>query len=76
MVRTSPESLIATPCPARSVPRMDAVIASSGTFARSATTEPSTVSRSNDTSSWVGGRGGSDFNCIGPSGAGTSGGRF
>src|SRR5437879_6541972 len=39
-----------TPLPARSVPRIDAVNASSGTFARSMTTASSAVFKSNATS--------------------------
>ena len=46
MVRTSPSSRITTPLPVRSVPRIDAVNASSGTSARSATTPSSADLRS------------------------------
>src|SRR6267378_1659277 len=54
MVRTRPSSRMTTPLPMRSVPRMPAVNASSGTSARSNTIESSAPSRSNRASSVLG----------------------
>src|SRR5262245_32302934 len=54
MVRTSPSSRMTTPLPMRSVPRMPAVNASSGTSARNSTIESSADSRSNRVCSRLG----------------------
>src|SRR5882762_186422 len=54
MVSTSPSSRMTTPLPIRSVPRIPAVNASSGTSARSSTIESSAASRSKRDSSGLG----------------------
>src|SRR5882672_2711791 len=54
MVSTSPSSRMTTPLPMRSVPRIPAVKASSGTSERSSTMESSTASRSKRNSSALG----------------------
>src|SRR5258706_8450929 len=54
MVRTRPSSRMITPLPMRSVPRIPAVKASSGTSARNNTSESSAVSRSNETAAGSG----------------------
>src|SRR5258708_1729859 len=54
MVRTRPSSRMTMPLPARSVPRMDAVKASSGISERNCTTASSAGSRSNRNSSCCG----------------------
>src|SRR5512134_1713641 len=54
MVSTRPSSRITTPLPARSVPRICAVNASSGISARTRTTAPSAASRSKRQSSGCG----------------------
>src|SRR5437867_1026341 len=54
MVRTSPSSRMTTPLPIRSVPRIPAVKASSGTSERNSTIESSAASRSKRNSSALG----------------------
>src|SRR5439155_19668893 len=54
MVRTSPSSRMTTPLPTRSVPRITAVKASSGTSERKSTIESSAASRSKRNSSALG----------------------